>query len=188
MTEQKVNRRVLRRERYRSRSLAVVIALSLVSLGAAYAGTEAVLAALGLTPLLIAPVDALAAVDEPTQPVIAGAAVAVVLGLVAVIVALAPGRRSRHVIAHDRLAILVDDEVLAGSFGRTARVVAGVPADRVHTTVTPRRVGIAVTPSSGFPVDQPSVAEAARQLATELATTPSVRVGARVSTSGVVGS
>ncbi len=188
MNEKSINRRLLRRERYRSRSRAVIIALALVSLGLAYLAVESVLAALGLAPLLAAPQQLLEAVNAPSMLVTVGAGAAVLFGVVLVILALAPGRRARHAIPHERLAIVVDDTVLAGALGRAARVEASVPADRVRTTVSARRASISVTPSSGFPIDKAAVSAASAELASRLAPTPRVRVTVAVAASGVVGS
>lgn len=188
MNENSLRRRLVRRERYSSRSRAVIIALALVCLGLAYLGTESVLAALGLAPLLVAPDQMVAAVNTPTLQVTIGAGAAMLFGLVLVVLALAPGRRARHAIPHERLAIVVDDIVLAGALGRAARAAASVPADRVRTTVSSRRARVAVTPSSGFPVDRAGVSTATDALAAALAPTPRLRVAVAVSPSGVVGS
>lgn len=183
-----VHRRLVRREQYRSRSRAVIIALALMSLGLAYVGTESVLAALGLAPLLVAPDQAVDGINTPTMLVTIGAGAAMLFGLVLVVLALAPGRRARHAVPHARMAVVVDDNVLAGALGRAARVAASVPADRVRTTVSARRARVAVTPSSGFPIDRASVSDATDALTAALAPTPRVRVAVAVAPSGVVGS
>lgn len=188
MNEKTLHRRLVRRERYHSRSRAVIIALTLVSLALAYVGTESVLAALRLGPLLVAPDQLVDSINTPTTLVTIGAGAAMLFGLVLVVLALAPGRRARHAIPHERMAIVVDDNVLAGSLGRAARAAASVPADRVRTTVSARRARVAVTPSSGFPIDSGRVSAATDGLAAALAPTPRVRVAVAVSPSGVVGS
>lgn len=188
MNEKSLHRRLVRRERYRSRSRAVIIALALVSLGLAYVGTESVLAAVGRAPLLASPDRLVEGINTPTLPVTVGAAAAVLFGLVLVVLALAPGRQARHAIPHERMAVVVDDNVLAGSLGRAAREAASLPADRVRTTVSARRARVAVTPSSGFPVDGARVGAATDALAAALAPSPRVRVAVAVSSSGVVGS
>ena len=188
MNEKKLYGRLVRRERHPSRSRAVIIALTLVSLGAAYVGTESVLAALGVGPLLVAPDRLGEAINAPTMPVTIGAGAAMLFGLVLVVLAVAPGRRARRAIPHDRMAVIVDDNVLAGALGRAARTAASVPADRVRTRVSARSARVAVTPSSGFPIDRASVTAATDALTAALAPTPRVRVAVAVSPSGVVGS
>lgn len=188
MTEKATYRRLVRREQYRSRSTAVVVALALVCLGAAYVGTESALAATGMPPLLVTPQAAVEALNSPATAVVVAGALAAAFGLVLLVLAVAPGRRARHSLPHERLAIVVDDQVLAGAFSRAARGAAAVPADRVRTTVSPRRAAVAVVPSSGFPVDAATVAETTRDLADRLAAVPPVRVTVSVASSGVVGS
>ncbi len=188
MSEKNIQRRLVRRERYRSRSRAAIIALGLVSLGLAYLGVESVLAALGLAPLLAGPEQLANGVNSPTLLVVIGAGAAMLFGLVLVVLALVPGRRARHAIPHERMAVVVDDGVLAGALGRAARGAASVPADRVRTTVSARRARVAITPSSGFPVDRSAVEAAARAMAANLAPVPRLSVGIDVSPTGMVGS
>lgn len=188
MNEQNIQRRLVRRERFRSRSRASIVALSLVALGLAYVGVECALAALSHGPLLVAPEQLIAGIDDPSTYVVVGAGVAVLFGLVLVVLAVSPGRRARHALPHDRMGIVVDDDVLAGSLGRAARGAASVAAGRVRTTVSARRATIAVTPSSGFPVDRAAVETASREVAASLAPVPRITVGVAVSASGVVGS
>ncbi|MBG6054960.1 signal transduction histidine kinase [Salinibacterium sp. CAN_S4] len=181
-------RRIIRRERHNSRSVAVSITLALVALGLAYVTVELVLGALELPALLVAPVDAVAVLNEPTVPVIAGSAVAVAIGLVLLIIALAPGRRARHEIPNTRMAVVVDDVVLAGALGRAGRVAASVPAQRVRTTVTARRALVSITPTSGIEVDAEATEAATSRVAAELAAKPPLTVSVSIAQSGVVGS
>ena len=181
-------RRILRRERFRSRSASVSIALGLVALGAAYVAVEWVLSFLGQRALLLSPQTAVDGVNSPSVWGVTAAGTAIALGLVVLLLALIPGRRARHTLPHDRLAIVVDDAVLASAIGRAARTEASVPADRVRTTVSARRALVAVTPSSGIAVDKPSVQAATERLAADLAPVPPLRLAVSVLPSGVVGS
>jgi len=188
MTDNATYRRILRRERFRSRSLSVSIALALVALGAAYLAVEWVLSFLGQNALLLSPQGFMTRVNEPSVYVLVAAGVAVVLGLVFLLLALLPSSRARHALPHDRLAIVVDDGVLASAIGRAARTEASVPAERVRTTVSARRATVSVTPSSGVAIDKPSVDAAAQNLAADLAPVPRLRLAVSVLPSGVVGS
>ena len=187
-TEAATYRRIIRRERHESRSVAVSITLALVALGLAYVTVELVLGALELPALLVAPVDVVAVLNGPTIPVIAGAAGAVAIGIVLLVIALAPGRRSRHEIPNSRMAVVVDDVVLAGAIGRVGRVAASVPAQRIRTTVTARRATVTITPTSGIDVDATATEAATSKLAAELALKPPLTVSVSVAQSGVVGS
>lgn len=182
-----VLRRVRRRERFRSRSLASSIAVAVVALGAAYLGTECVLAAVGRPALLAAPAALLAVPGGPAStwnvPV---AVVLAVLGLIAIGVAVAPGRRARHVLDHERMAIVVDDDVLAGATSRRAAATASVGRDQVTTVIGGRRSVVELRPTSGFPLDRETVAEATAALLVELAVRPPMRTRVRLSDRAVV--
>ena len=181
-------RRIIRRERHESRSVAVSITLALLALGLAYVTVELVLGALGRPALLVAPVDIVPLLNKPTIPVLAGAAAAVVIGLVLLIIAVAPGRRGRHEIPNTRMALVVDDVVLAGAIGRAGRVAASVPAQRIRTTVSARRAFVSITPTSGIDVDAMATEAATSALAAELAPKPPLTVSVSIAQSGVVGS
>ena len=187
MSEPKLYRRLVRRSLHRSRSAAVIVALVVLSLAAIYAGIEATLAALGRGPLLVSPVDAMAALEKPTPYVLAGAAVVAVLGIVFLVLALLPGTRGRHEIPNERLAVVVDDGVLAGAIGGVAQRSSGVSPSRVVTSVTRRRGVVVITPTSGVPLDSEALASTAQEFVRTLQPRPAVTVGVTVSKNGVVG-
>ncbi|MDH6180117.1 hypothetical protein M2152_000299 [Microbacteriaceae bacterium SG_E_30_P1] len=188
MNEQRLYQRVTRRALHRSRSLAVCVALLLLAVAAAYVAAEAVLAAIGQPALLATPSQIAAAVSEPGPTTLAVAAAAGIVGIILVVIAVAPGRRPRRVLSHDRLAVIVDDSVLASSMSRVARGAASVGQGRVRTEVGGRRASISVTPTSGFPVDAAAVQAAADDLTDRLALRSRPRVRAVIAESGVVGS
>ena len=188
MTEQKLYRRLVRRSLHRSRSAAIIVALVAVSLAAAYVGTEATLAALGLGPLLVTPDAVLTSVENPEQLVLVVAGAAALVGLALVVLALVPGRRGRHQVASDRLAVVVDDAVLAGAIGRVVRREAAVAESRVRTVVAARRASVSVTPTSGMPLNADALTASAKSYLDALELSPAVRVNVSVHTSGVVGS
>jgi hypothetical protein len=86
------------------------------------------------------------------------------------------------------MALVVDDRVLASSLSTIARLVAGVGANRVRTSVSRRRAVIALTPTSGVPVDKERAAEAAGEALSALALSPRIRAVSTVNPHGVVGS
>ena len=182
MTEAQLYRRLIRRSTYRSRSAAVIVTLTIVALAAVYAGIEVVLAALELPALLISPADALALAELPVAVALA------VLGLVLLIVALTPGRRGRHELPNTRMAVIVDDTILAGALSRVVTRKAAVPAARVSSVVSRRRGAVRVTPTSGMPLDQPALETAARAAVATLDPRPALRVAVDIAPAGVVGS
>jgi len=186
--ERALYRRFVRRSRHRSRSAAVIVALSVIALAAVYVGIESVLAALGQGPMLIAPDAAVAALERPEPVVLVGTAVVGLLGIVFLFLAVLPGARGRHELPNERLAIVVDDGVLAGAIGRTAQRAAGVAPGRVQTTVSARRGTVSITPTSGLPLDREALAATAQEFVETLAPRPTVTVAVAVAANGVVGS
>jgi hypothetical protein len=188
MNEQQLYRRLVRRSRHRSRSLVVIVALVVFAIATAYAGVELVLAALGLTPLLLGPADAIKAVEHPDAVALVAAAVALVLGIVLLIAALGSGRRARHELPDERMAVVLDDQVLAGAISKVTRSEARVSNDRVSTSVSRRRAIVRAIPTSGQPLDAAALATSAESVVASLDPKPSLRVALTVAEHGVVGS
>jgi len=163
-------RRLVRRETHSSRSgIAIALAVILI-LVLAWLGTEAVLAAVGAGPLLVAPADAVSAsldaVSAPAGWLVAAGIVAAIVGLVLVVVGLKPGRRGRRGAASARTAAVVDDRVIARSIALTASHAGEVSPDQVDVTVSARTALVRLTPTSGRTTDARAVEEA---VAAELA-------------------
>ena len=180
--------RILRRENHRSRSLAVSIALSVLILVAAYVGIECGLAAYGLDPLLVTPAAAVGWLRSGEIIVYVAAGLAALVGVVLLLLAILPGRRARHSVPNDRMAVIVDDGVLAGALARDARRIADVAPERVRADVSKRRARVIITPTSGVPVDANAAQATADGLLTELAPRPTVRARVSVAAAGEVGS
>ncbi len=188
MTTTRLDRRYRRRELHRSRSTAMNVFLVLVILVAAWVGTEAVLAAAGQGPLVASPRQLLTTALHPSAAelpyVVAGVIVAAVLGIVAVVLALAPGRKARKAIASERGAILVDDGLLASGLSRAARTEPGAGGASIRTTVGARSALVSVQPVSGLPIDESALTERLREHLTELGLDRRLRVRADVSATG----
>jgi hypothetical protein len=187
MTENGLYRRILRREMHGSRSTAVVVALVLLVLALAYVATECVLAAVDAPPLLIDPADAVAAATSGSSVMLGIGVVAVVLGLLSLVVAVTPARRARHSVPHSRMAVVVDNGVLAGAVGRAARSVAQVGPDRVKADVSARVARVVVTPVSGVAVDGAAVRAAAEGVINTLRPVPRLRSNVVIESNGRVG-
>jgi hypothetical protein len=188
MSEPSLYRRIVRRETHQSRSSASVIVLALVTLGALYVGIELVLALLGDSPLLVSPAAAAEAFRGDASWLPIAGACAIVFGLILLIVALVPSRRARHGVSHDRMAIVIDDGVLAGALAGDARRSVAIGADRVRASVGRRTASIRLVPTSGVPISRDVAQESADRLLGTLNTFPKVRASVTVSESGVVGS
>jgi len=181
-------RRIVRRSQHRSRSTAVVVVLVVLVGALALVGTESVLAALDRAPLLVSPADVLQFVDNPDAIGIAVASALGVLGIVLLAIAFSPGRRARHELPDDRMAVVIDDGVLAGAMVRAAVRESRLPASRVTAVVSRRRGTVTVVPTSGSLVDSPSVSRAVENAVAALDPQPQIRSTVTVSDRGVVGS
>jgi len=181
-------RRIVRRSQHRSRSTAVVAVLVVLIGVLALVGTESVLAALDLAPLLVSPADVLRFVDNPDAIGIAVAAALGVLGIMLLAVAFSPGRRARHELPDDRMAVVIDDGVLAGAMVRAAVRESRLPASRVTAVVSRRQGTVTVVPTSGSLVDSVSISRAVENAVAALNPQPTIRANVTVSERGVVGS
>ncbi len=179
-------RRLSRRMRHRSRSVAVSIALWVAALPLAYLAVEAVLELAGAPALWQRPLDVVGTITgaEAIRYSVAGAAV--LAAIILLTLAFAPGRLSRHELADERMLVVVDDEVLAGALSRAAAIAASVPRDRVSTEVGARTAEISVRPTSGFGVSRDDVAAAAGRELERLAPRPAVRQRVRIESAGVI--
>jgi hypothetical protein len=184
-------RRILRRETHSSRSGAAIVVLVALIILAAYVGLEAVYAALGLHALLFSPLDALdSALTAATVQgglVIAVGIVTAIVGLVLIIVGLTPGRRGRHTIDDARVAVVVDDQVIAAALSRSARTAAGLAPGQVSTWVSRRSARLTVTPASGVRADEEAVLAAARGEVAGGAYRPEVTPEVRITPAGRLG-
>lgn len=158
MSNTSLERRLRRRSVHRSRSTAVSIALVVLVLVAAWIGLEAVLAAVGTAPLLVAPQDAVNAALRPdaagTTIAVASAVVLLVLGIWLIVLALKPGRLHRRSVPNDRAVVVVDDNIVASTAVSAAALAAGISSDQVDAWSKGRRIGVRIVPTSGFPVDE----------------------------------
>ncbi|MGO2660711.1 hypothetical protein [Mycetocola reblochoni] len=187
---QRLYRRQLRRITHRSRSVLVGFVLVLLTLVVLWLGVETVLWLLGAPALLVAPGALVAAVVDGTSsadPVVTGGAVAaVVVGVVLVALSLGGARRARHGLSAERIAVVVDDRVLASAAARAARVASGVDSGQVTATVGRRSVQLRIRPSSGFRIDEGAVVSAVEDELTATGT-ERLRVSVHVDQNGKVG-
>lgn len=186
-----VLRRLARRELHSPRSTAAIILAVLLVLVAVWIAVETLLALIGLRPLLVAPggIPSAAASLPTTQPVLLGAAGAIVLvlGIWLVGIAIGPGRRHRHLLATERVLAVVDDEVIASALAQRASTTASTHPDATSVAVGRRTAAVRITPASGIAVDRDEVN---RSVADELdvyGLQPSVRAATSIRADGKVG-
>ncbi|GAA4266248.1 DUF6286 domain-containing protein [Frondihabitans peucedani] len=190
MTSTALYRRLVRRETHSSRSgIAIVLAVVLM-LVLAWIGTEAVLSALKQPALLVAPKDAavtvLQAAGAPVGLLAAGGVVVAIVGLILIIVSLAPGRRGRRGVAADRTAAVVDDRVIAQSVAQKASYAGDVDPDQVHVSVGTRAVAVEVSRTSGRSADLRSIQAAVDEELSSYDFQPSLRGKVHLSKKGTI--
>lgn len=157
-----VLRRVVRRETHSPRTVAMIVAVVLVILALVYVGTEIVLSLAGQPALLLGPAAAFGwVVGLPTEvPVgvsIAIGAVIAVLGVILVVLAIAPGRLSKHQLVVGESAVVADNGVIASAIAQRVSDESGLPRDQVRVGVGHRSADVTLTPAVGVPVDEAQV-------------------------------
>lgn len=189
-------RRILYRETHSSRAAVSVAAAILVLVLAAYGVLEAGVHALGQPAWLIeSQIAAQRIVDLPAgiSPLllVATGAVLTMVGLIFLLNGILPGRRARHLLAPGRgsgsRAVVVDDEVIASSLARRARLAANVTPEQVMVVVSQRQVLVNVRPTSGVPVDQDRILSAVRDELDQMLLEPAPVARVNVTPSGVIG-
>ncbi|KTR93019.1 DNA/RNA endonuclease G, NUC1 [Microbacterium testaceum] len=180
-----VLRTVVRRETHSPRTVAMLVVVVLALLVLAYAVVEIVLALLGQQPLLVSPGVALnAVVAAPTalQPVafIVGGIVLALLGLIVLVLALKPGRLSRHEMAWGERAVVVDNGVVASALAQHLSNESGIARDDIVVGVAHRTVDVTVRPPVGIPVDEAQLRRIVDEEISTYKLSPAVRTQVRV--------
>ncbi|WP_275001571.1 hypothetical protein [Promicromonospora iranensis] len=161
--EQAVYRRVLRRETHASRtSAAVVTAVVVIVL---LAGVIAVgvwwLAVPGDRDTIEGWFDSASALAGDRAALVTAGVVGLGIAVLLLALALLPGRLPRRARSTERVALLVDDGVLADAVADAVAARCGVDPRQVSATVGRRRTAVRVTPISGVPVDREAAADSA---------------------------
>ena len=183
--------RIGRRELHSPRSAAAIAVAILAILLCGWIGTEIVLMLLGQPALLAAPADLAAGVaSASTVPAPLLAAIAIgcaVLGLLLLIIAVAPGRRARHLIDSKRTVTVVDDEVIASALAGRAARVGGIDPDNTRVSISRRLATVHLVPTSGQPVQRDSVQQAVSDQLDGLHLRPTLQPRVVVALGGKVG-
>lgn len=192
MSARPQTRHLARRETRSSRTVATVATATALILILAWIGTETVLASTGQRALLATPsgmaewLVRLPAATVPWGLVAAGAGLAL-LGLLLVVLAVSPGTRPRRIMASDRTAVVVDDDVLVAAIDRAARQAGALLPEQVSSRVRRRRIQVRIRPIPGGGVDEPAVRAAVEQVLAASALQPEPKLDVIVSGQGKVG-
>jgi hypothetical protein len=185
-------RTILSRETRSSRAGAAGAAAILVIAACVYGLLETALRAIGQPPWLIDPQTAaerLVELPKGISPLLLGliGAVLVMIGLIFLLNAVLPGRRARHLLDDPRVAVVVDDEVIASALARCARAAANVTQEQVMVIVSRRMVVVNVRPTSGVPVQEQRVQSAVEDELRAMAPSPMPAIRVNVAATGVIG-
>lgn len=180
-----VLRTVVRRETHSPRTVAMLVVVVLLLLALTYAAVEIILNLTGAQPLLVSPGEALnAVVAAPTalMPVafIVGGVVLAILGLVVLLLALKPGRLSRHEMEWGERAVVVDNGVVASALAQHLSNESGIARDDIVVGVAHRAVDVTVRPPVGIPVDEAQLRRIVDEEVAAYKLTPAVRTHLRV--------
>jgi len=191
MSTQSVYSRIKHRETTSPRAtLAITLAFIIIVL-IAYAVTETILSLVEQPPLLANPEGmGTALVNVPTY--LAGVMIAVgiigaMIGLILMIAAVKPGRRARHVLDSDRVAVVVDDEVIGSALARHASYQGNIDPDNARVSVTRRGAVVRLTPASGTSIAVPAVNQVVTEQLDGYGLRPTLRSKVVVDERGKVG-
>jgi hypothetical protein len=156
-------RRISRRETHSSRAGWAITVAAAVMASAAAAGVASVY--LIVHPSASARVrdgfDGAAALDSPGgHRIVAVCVAAVLIGIVLIVVAVAPGHRARRSLEARRAVVIADDKVIARALAKTAAGAAEVPRDQVEVRVGRTRAVVRLTPLAGAAIDPAAVVQA----------------------------
>ncbi|WP_454113986.1 DUF6286 domain-containing protein [Microbacterium maritypicum] len=161
-----VLRRVIRRETHSPRTVAMFVAVILLILALAYIGLEIVLSLAAQPALLLGPAAAGGwliglPTAQPAGLVIAGSVVLALIGVIFIVLAITPGRLSKHVLDGGGRAVVVDNGVIASALAQHLAEETGLARDSITVGVGHRTVNVTVRPGIGIPLDKADVASAA---------------------------
>lgn len=180
-----VLRRVLRRETHSPRTVAMFVAVVLLILALAYIGLEIVLSLAAQPALLVGPAAAGGwliglPTAQPAGLVIAGGVVLALIGLAFIVLAITPGRLSRHVLDAGGRAVVVDNGVIASALAQHLAEETGLTRDSITVGVGRRTVDVTVRPGIGVPLDRSDVQAAAEAELQTYRLTSRVRTRVRI--------
>jgi len=161
--EQAIYRRVLRRETHSARTGSAVVLASVlvVLLVAAIALGVWWVADAGARALVADRAASVTSFAKDGSALTAAGAVAIVVALLLILLAVLPGRLARRARSTERMALVVDDGVLADAVADAVALRCSIDSRQVSATIGRRSATVRVTPTSGVPVDRDAATDAA---------------------------
>jgi hypothetical protein len=155
-------RRVVRRETHSPRTVAMFVAVILLILALTYIGLEIGLSLAAQPALLLGPASAGAwliglPTAQPAGLVIAGGVVLGLTGLIFILLAITPGRLSKHTLEAGDRAVVVDNGVIASSLAQHLAEETGISREDITVGVGHRSVDVTMRPGVGIPLERTQV-------------------------------
>lgn len=187
-----IYRRILRREQSVSRSTAASIVAVIVLIVAlaviACAGAALLHERIGeFDPRHVAAAVQTAPRTSAVWVFGIGGAAAVVLGLILLALGVLPHRRGRRRMRSERVAVLIDDEVLASALARAARSRTRLGPEAVVASVGRRSADVVLRPPAGLDVPSLAANTAVEAELDAILPEPAVQTRLRVVPTGRVG-
>jgi hypothetical protein len=158
--EEAVYRRVLRRETHAALTAPAVVAASVLALTLAASLALVGLAAVDPGIRRVVSHSRATILGAPPVTRMATGIIALLVAALLLTLALRRGRRARHARVLDRIAMVVDDGILADASADRVASRCRLPRSQVGVTVHRRTVRVRVIPTSGVAVDRDAVADA----------------------------
>ncbi|AZS44681.1 DUF6286 domain-containing protein [Microbacterium oleivorans] len=180
-----VLRRVVRRETHSPRSVAFAVVVLLGIILALYVAVELILALAAQPALFVRPMAALQWLaglpsSVPVAAGVAGGLVVAALGLWLVVLAVSPGRLSKHEMDAGGRVAVVDNGVVASALAQRVSDETGIARDRVTVGVAHRSVDVTVRPGAGIPIEKAQVTSLAEAEIASLKLARPVRTRVRI--------
>lgn len=160
-------RRLLRREAHASRTGPAVFAALLLCIAclAVITATVAVVTGSALPARVWEWIESGAiSEDQGSVSIVLAAAVVLVVGaIIALVLAVAPGKLARHGVAHEDYALVFDDGALAATAADAVAARLGLSQEQVVAELAGDRLRVRITPTSGVAIAEAVARDAAAE-------------------------
>ncbi|MDO5722077.1 MAG: DUF6286 domain-containing protein [Actinomycetaceae bacterium] len=184
----RTNAAIIRRETHSSRAAITSVVILLVVAGIGYLCAEIIAAMSGKH--LLVPASQLwhyALVGTQQVQILAPVgAITLLVGVFLLVKAFAPGRLSRHAIRDERIAMVMDDSVIAAGTSAAMRRGCGLDSSQVSTSVGARNLDVHITPTSGAELDQAQIAASLEKVVDSYHLEPQVKTRVNLAKEGKV--
>lgn len=161
MEQQRLYRRVLRRETHASRTAPATTVAIIVIVAVLFVAAVQI-AAVVQPEIAELQQQTIAQLTDSTALQLIVAGVAAVLGIMLLLSAVLPGGKAKRARTSERSALVIDDGVYADAVADAIARATGLASSQLRVTVAKQRATVMVTPTSGVDVDRNAIAETVR--------------------------